>query len=48
MPFTASAAVSPLVSLGAAPLGERRYVPWPGGVRGPGLSGRILEGGVDW
>ena len=49
-PFTRiRCAVSPLVSLGAAPLGERRYVPLAGGeVRGPGLSGRILEGGVDW
>lgn len=41
--------VAPLVSLGPAPLGERRYVPLTGGqVRGPGLNGRIVAGGVDW
>jgi hypothetical protein len=41
--------VAPLVSLGAAPLGERRYVPLLGGqVRGPELNGRIEPGGVDW
>ena len=41
--------VGALVSLGAAPLGERRYVPLTGGeVRGPQLNGRIVAGGVDW
>lgn len=41
--------VSPLVSLGAAPTGERRFVPLRGGrVDGPELSGHIVEGGVDW
>ncbi|MEY4412791.1 MAG: hypothetical protein RIQ53_84 [Pseudomonadota bacterium] len=36
-------------SLGAAPLGERRYVPLQGGrVLGPELNGRIVDGGVDW
>jgi hypothetical protein len=41
--------VGPLVSLGPAPLGERRYVPLAGGtVEGPELSGSIVEGGVDW
>jgi hypothetical protein len=41
--------VGALVSLGAAPLGERRYVPILGGtVSGPELTGRILSGGVDW
>jgi Protein of unknown function (DUF3237) len=41
--------VGALVSLGAAPLGERRYVPLGGGtVRGPELNGTLVEGGVDW
>lgn len=41
--------VGPLVSLGPAPHGERRYVPLGGGtVAGPELNGRIVEGGVDW
>lgn len=41
--------VGPVVSLGPAPLGVRRYVPLLGGtVSGPMLSGRVLEGGVDW
>lgn len=41
--------VGALVSLGPGPYGERRYVPLTGGsVAGPELSGRILEGGVDW
>ncbi|WP_425258415.1 DUF3237 domain-containing protein [Rubrivivax sp. RP6-9] len=41
--------VGTLVSLGAAPHGERRYVPLGGGtVRGPELNGTLVEGGVDW
>lgn len=41
--------VGALVSLGAAPQGERRYVPLAGGsVSGPELNGTIVEGGVDW
>ena len=41
--------VGALVPLGAAPLGERRYVPLGGGtVRGPELNGTLVEGGVDW
>ncbi|MDN3920689.1 DUF3237 domain-containing protein [Roseateles violae] len=41
--------VLPLVSLGEAPGGERRYVPLGGGrVQGPELNGRVVEGGVDW
>ncbi len=41
--------VAPVVSLGMAPAGERRYVPLLGGtVDGPELSGVIVEGGVDW
>lgn len=41
--------VGELVSLGAAPHGERRYVPLGGGtVAGPELNGTIVEGGVDW
>ncbi len=41
--------VGEVVSLGAAPRGERRYVPLGGGlVRGPELNGTLVEGGVDW
>lgn len=41
--------VGALVSLGAAPTGERRYVPLGGGTaRGPELNGSLVEGGVDW
>lgn len=41
--------VGELVTLGPAKHGERRYVPLAGGsVRGPELSGSIVEGGVDW
>ena len=41
--------VSPLVTLGPGPHGERRFVPLGGGtVRGPELNGTLVEGGVDW
>jgi hypothetical protein len=41
--------VGAIVSLGPAPLGERRYVTLLGGTaEGPELAGRIVEGGVDW
>jgi hypothetical protein len=41
--------VGELVSLGPGKHGERRYVPLGGGtVDGPELSGRLVEGGVDW
>lgn len=42
--------VDPVVSLGGpARHGERRYVPLRGGTaEGPGFSGTVLEGGVDW
>ena len=41
--------VGPLVTLGAAPRGERRFVQLGGGtVRGPELNGTLVEGGVDW
>ena len=41
--------VAGLVTLGAAPLGERRFVPLKGGtVEGPELQGSVVEGGVDW
>jgi Protein of unknown function (DUF3237) len=42
-------AVAPVVSLGAAPGGERRFVPLGGGsVVGPELNGTVVAGGVDW
>jgi hypothetical protein len=42
-------AVAPLVSLGPAPSGERRFVPLGSGcAEGPELSGRVVEGGIDW
>ena len=41
--------VAAIRSLGAAPGGERRFVPLTGGrVFGPELNGSIVEGGVDW
>ncbi len=41
--------VAPIVSLGAIPSSERRYVPLLKGiVSGEQLQGRILSGGVDW
>jgi hypothetical protein len=41
--------VGPLVTLGPAKHGERRYVPLGGGtVAGPELNGTLVEGGVDW
>ncbi|RZJ09132.1 MAG: DUF3237 domain-containing protein [Rubrivivax sp.] len=41
--------VGPLVTLGQAKYGERRYVPLLGGeVAGAELNGEIVEGGVDW
>ena len=41
--------VEAVLSLGPAPMGERRVVPLLGGeVVGPALSGRILPGGTDW
>lgn len=41
--------VGPLVTLGPAKHGERRFVPLGGGiVEGPELNGTIVEGGVDW
>jgi hypothetical protein len=41
--------VSTIRSLGAAPGGERRFVPLIGGrVEGPELNGHVVEGGVDW
>jgi len=44
-----TARVSTLVTLGAGPYGERRYVPIIGGeVEGDALSGEVLAGGVDW
>lgn len=41
--------VGALASLGAAPAGERRFVPLGAGeVSGPELSGTLVEGGIDW
>lgn len=41
--------VGSLVTLGAGPHGERRYVPLGGGtVAGPELNGTLVEGGIDW
>ena len=41
--------VGALVTLGPAPLGERRFVPLGGGtVCGPELNGALVEGGIDW
>jgi hypothetical protein len=41
--------VAPMMSLGAVPYGERRFVPLGSGTAiGPELSGTIVAGGIDW
>lgn len=46
---TIECAVAPLVSLGDAPQGERRFVPLGSGrISGPELRGELIAGGVDW
>jgi hypothetical protein len=41
--------VGEIVSMGAGPLGERRWVSILGGrFEGPALRGRVLAGGADW
>ena len=41
--------VGELVSLGAGPYGERRFVPIVGGrVEGPTMNGVVVPGGADW
>ncbi len=41
--------VGEVVSMGAAPLGERRVVSILGGTfEGPGMRGEVLPGGADW
>jgi len=41
--------VGEVVSMGAAPLGERRVVGILGGTfEGPGMRGEVLPGGADW
>jgi len=41
--------VGDVVSMGAAPLGERRVVSILGGTfEGPGMRGEVLPGGADW
>ena len=44
-----SVEVGPLVRLGPAPYGERRFVPITGGqVDGPSMTGVVVSGGADW
>ena len=46
---TLSVEVGDLVSMGAAPLGERRVVQILGGTfEGPQMRGAVLAGGADW
>ena len=41
--------VGEVVSMGAAPLGERRVIGILGGTfEGPGMRGEVLPGGADW
>lgn len=41
--------VGDVVSMGAAPLGERRVIGILGGTfEGPGMRGEVLTGGADW
>ena len=47
--FTIEADLEPIMSLGRAPLGERRIIGIRGGaVRGQKFNGRVLPGGADW
>ncbi len=47
--FDIEALVAPPIEVGDTPLGARRTIPILGGrVSGPRLSGRLLEGGVDY
>lgn len=47
--YEAEARLGPAVAQGAAPDGERRYIPILGGrFKGPRLEGEILPGGADW
>lgn len=46
--FEVTCDIAPLMSLGASPLGERRMVPITGGTFiGPGIKGKVLQGGAD-
>jgi len=41
--------VAPVLSVGLAPQGERRFVPLGAGTaEGPELNGTVVAGGVDW
>lgn len=40
--------VADVVSLGDAPMGQRRYVQLTGGRVSGGLRGEVVSGGVDW
>ena len=41
--------VGEIISMGSAPLGERRVVPIVGGTfEGPQVRGEVLSGGADW
>lgn len=47
--YEAEAELGPAVAQGAAPDGERRFIPILGGrFEGPALRGEILPGGADW
>ena len=47
--YEAEAELGPPVAQGAAPDGERRFIPILGGrFAGPDISGEILAGGADW
>lgn len=47
--YEAEARLGPAVAQGAAPDGERRFIPILGGhFEGPRLKGEILPGGADW
>jgi hypothetical protein len=46
--FEISATLAPVVSLGAAPTGERRMIAITGGRVAGRLNGEVLGGGADW
>jgi hypothetical protein len=47
--FAATVTIGAAVEVGAAPTGERRYIPITGGsFAGPKIKGVVLPGGADW
>ncbi|KUI55874.1 UPF0311 protein YveG [Cytospora mali] len=47
--FSVNITITPAISIGTTPFGERRFQPITGGsFSGPELQGRVASGGADW